>query len=66
MTESFIDGVFWSLAAIVGAFVFMFPNAFVHLANYGGRLDYKAPMWMLMAMRVCGAVMLFFIVKDLL
>ena len=58
MNQEPIDQVFWAVGAAVGAFVLLLPNAFIYLASYGGRMQYKPSAVMMTATRVCAAVML--------
>jgi hypothetical protein len=53
-----IDQAFWAFGAAVGTFVLLLPNAFIYLASYGGRMEYKPSALMVTATRVCGAAML--------
>lgn len=50
------DMAFFLFAAVISGFVALLPNAFIHIASYGGRMSYRPSPMMIKIMRICAVV----------
>jgi hypothetical protein len=64
--EALLDKVFYAIGGALAVFLLLFPNTFIYLASYGGRLKYKPSATMILITRACAALMLFGILRDVL